>query len=299
MAYRFKRKESVSGGVARIIDEQVTNAAENLTGANPDINEGVHEARKSFKKARSVLRLARSGLGERLYREENSWFRDAKNSLSSVRDAEAMIETYDALGERFAVVKECPSLLSVREGLTARRDRIAEQDQDLDRRAEELAAKLKGRAEDAERLNLEKEGFAAIGPGLDRAYRRGRKAMKEAYKSPSDEQFHEWRKRVKDYWYQSRLMRNACPEALNPQIADLKQLSDVLGDDHDLAVFGQVLQNHDGALEGDTSSLVYLAQGRQEELRAEARLLGKRIYAKNPKSAVKALAAHWRDWKTR
>ena len=75
--------------------------------------------------------------------------------------------------------------------------------------------------------------------------------------------------------------------------------SDVLGDDHDLAVFGQVLQNHDGALEGDTSSLVYLAQGRQQELRAEARLLGERIYAKSPKSAVKTLAAHWKAWKSR
>ncbi len=115
MAYRFKRKESVSEGIRRIVVEQSSKAAGELAGENPDIHDGVHNARKAFKKIRSLLRLARKDLGKDLYKKENKRFRNAKNRLASVRDAEAMIETFDALSERFPAVAECTSLSGLRD----------------------------------------------------------------------------------------------------------------------------------------------------------------------------------------
>jgi len=297
MPYRFKRKETVPEGLRRIVVEQSEKAAGELSGENPDIDEGVHNARKSFKKIRSLLRLVRSDLGKRRYKQENQWFRDAKNRLSSVRDAEAMIETFDSLAVRYPSVAECPSLSSLRDALEKRRDEVAEQAVDLEQVAGSLAEELHGVEGRTRSWDLSHNGFAAIRPGLERYYGEGRKAMDKAYSKPSDERFHEWRKRVKDHWYHCRLLRNIWPEGMSARIDELKRLSDLLGDDHDLAVLGGILAKEGGDLSGDTETMRCLAERRQGELRAEAGVLGERLYAQSPDCLADEFAGYWRIWK--
>jgi len=247
MTYRFKRKESVPKAVRRIVSEQSQKAALELGGGNPDIHDGVHNARKCFKKIRSALRLVRGGLGNRVYRRENGWFRDAGRQLSAVRDAEAMIETYDRLAERYPDIAECSSLHVLREALVQRRQRIAQDEQDLEGQAHALARELEDVPSRAADWPLTHNGFAALAPGLERSYRRGRKAFEKAYRKPSDERFHEWRKRVKDYWYHTRLLGRSWPEFMESRISELKDLADLLGDDHDLAVLQQTRLGGRGA----------------------------------------------------
>lgn len=95
MPYRFKHKEKVPQGVRRIVTEQAERAARELGGENPDIHEGVHNARKCFKKIRSLLRLVRHVIGEKTYKEENRWFRQAAHQLAGAREAEALLEMFD------------------------------------------------------------------------------------------------------------------------------------------------------------------------------------------------------------
>ena len=56
---------------------------------------------------------------------------------------------------------------------------------------------------------FERDGFDALSPGLRRIYRRGRKAMRAAREDPSAENLHEWRKRVKDLWHATEIVRRA------------------------------------------------------------------------------------------
>jgi hypothetical protein len=44
---------------------------------------------------------------------------------------------------------------------------------------------------------------------LRRIYRRGRKAMQHAQADPTNENLHEWRKRVKDLWHAEQILRPA------------------------------------------------------------------------------------------
>jgi CHAD domain-containing protein len=107
---------------------------------------------------------------------------------------------------------------------------------------------------------------------------------------PIDRRFHDWRKRVKDYWYVSRLLRRCWPELMENRVAELKRLSDLLGDDHDLAVMRSLLV-HEQANLGDTTSLLSgLLRQRQQELRAVAGPLGMRLYATAPDCAVAQMA---------
>jgi CHAD domain-containing protein len=296
MPYRFKCKETLPEGVQRIVVEQSEKAAGQLSG-NPDVHDGVHNARKSFKKIRSLLRLVREDLGEDIYKDEHQWFRNAKNRLSSVRDAEAMIETFDTLAEHFPSVAECPPLGSMRESLVVRRRRIAEESVDLEQVAHETATGLRQVEERTRRWELARDEFAAIGPGLERIYSKGVKAMHKAYRKPSDARFHQWRKRVKDHWYHTRLLRNIWPEVMRARSEELKRLSDLLGGDHDLAVMRATLAREKPDSEDDTAVLICLAQRRQGEVRSEAETLGLRLYSEEPDSLVDELAGYWRIWK--
>ena len=47
---------------------------------------------------------------------------------------------------------------------------------------------------------------------------------------------HDWRKRVKDLWYHERLLAPTCGPTVRGHAKELDRLSDLLGDDHDLAL---------------------------------------------------------------
>ena len=91
MSFELNPDESLRKNIRRIARDQMDKALECLTGpreGSPD--EAVHEARKSFKKIRAVLRLVRPVIDEQSYREENTCFRNAGRPLTEVRDAKIL-----------------------------------------------------------------------------------------------------------------------------------------------------------------------------------------------------------------
>jgi CHAD domain-containing protein len=297
MPYRFKRKETVTESVVRIVGEQARRAAREIRGEVTGNHDGVHNARKSFKKIRSLLRMIRGEIGGTEYRRENRWFRGMAHRLAGARDAEAMIETCDQLAERFPQPSECSPVLTVRESLAQRRQHKLEERDGLSRVAEELAPQLERMPERLGDWDLKNDGFEVLAPGLKRSYRRGRKALFFASEQPDDERFHEWRKRVKDYWYHTRLLRRIWPALMEARAFELKRLSDLLGDDHDLAVLGTFLHREQKSLGTSAALTACLAKQRQLELRAEALPLGQLLYARAPSCALNELCRSWRVWK--
>jgi CHAD domain-containing protein len=93
--YRLGKDEPVTQGVRRIAHGQLELVAEQLHGDPGD--EGIHEARKAFKRLRALLRLTRDQLGTDVRRRENAAFRDAGRRLSGARDARVLVETLDDL----------------------------------------------------------------------------------------------------------------------------------------------------------------------------------------------------------
>src|SRR5260370_34629660 len=63
MGYHLERNEPVPQGLRRIAREQLASAADELGKRGSRRAEGIHEARKSIKKVRAVLRLVRRELG--------------------------------------------------------------------------------------------------------------------------------------------------------------------------------------------------------------------------------------------
>jgi len=293
MSYRLHFNESLDDGIPRIVCEQVERAIEELSGPDTDLPEAVHQARKRCKKIRGLLRLIRGAFSES-YPDENAWFRDLARRLSDARDAEAMLECFDKLYDTFSQELGTGAFASVRHALAERRDAVQE-DAGLPQRVRESAAELQDAHARVLGWRLDSGGFAAIEKGLLRTYRRARKAMHASYDIPTPERFHEWRKRVKYHWYHLRLLREVWPAPMKTLAAETKQLADLLGDDHDLAVLHRMLVHERDAFgePGEIDALLGLAARRQDQLRDEALTRGWRLFTGKPSDFRDRLHACW------
>lgn len=297
MAYRLQAGEPVTDGVKRVILGEIDEAAGMLAADAEDRDEGIHDARKAFKKIRAALRLARPIL-DGAYATENAWFRDTARRLSDLRDAQALLESFDKLQQTFAEEMQGETFADIRAALDRRRQSMAEQDADLAGIVEAVRADLENVRDRIDSWTLREKGFAAIGRGLRETYRRGRQARATAYRKQSDEAFHEWRKGVKYHWYQVRLLQDLWPEMLKTHRAALKELAEILGDEHDLVVMKQTVAALDPELREREGFDTFLAliDRRQQQLRTAARSLGDRIYAEKPNSLHRRFRAYWRAW---
>lgn len=302
MGYRLKVDEPVADGVKRVVLEEIDKATtmlrQNGDKRDHDQDDGIHEARKSFKKIRAVLRLVRPSLGA-AYGRENAWFRDVARELSGLRDAQAVLESLEKLRKACPEQTDQALFADIRTALARRRTAAEDHDTDLAKTVERVCADLDDVRQRIEAWDLGRAGFAAIGPGLRRTYRRGRQARAITRRSPSDEAFHEWRKRVKYHWYHVRLLQDLWPGMLKPYRASLKEMSTILGDDHDLVVLKQAVAASDSVARDSTACATFtaLVDRRQEQLRAAAHPLGERIYADKPKCLHGQFQSYWQTWR--
>jgi len=299
MPYRIKRGETVRQGVERIAMEQIRRARRELRGDAPDAAEAVHQARKRFKKLRALLRLVRPVMSQQVFKAENRFFRDKARALASARDDQVMLDTLETLGAGGSEESVPEELAGLRDRLAARRDaHLQSGGEDLGDRMSEVAEALERYPDRIADWRIWAKGFEALAPGLERSYREGRKALKAVCKKPDQVRFHEWRKRVKDHWYHSRLLTGLWPEVMEARGVELSRLADLLGDEHDLAVFGQTLDT--AAKESLTPEaekrLLRQVSRRQKRLRRKALVLGRRVYAEKPKRLRQRWTAYWEAW---
>ena len=299
-AYRLLAREPTGPGIKRILTAQIDDAIVQLRaepGTEPA--DAIHEARKDVKKIRSALRLVRDEIGDDTWRRENDHYRDLARKLSSFRDAEILVEALDGVGERFGPTAR--ERFGVLRKQLDDENRAAHDDGSVERAMAGAAAELAAGRSRIDALPLESDGWELIAPGLHRSYRRGRKRLRAVEEEPSVTNLHELRKRVKDLWYQLRLIRDADRGMLEPLADHAHDLSDHLGDDHDLALLRDEVQRRRDLFSNpaDQRHLLHEIDQRRGELQFAAISLGERIYAEKPKRFTKRLEKRWEAWRDR
>jgi CHAD domain-containing protein len=292
-AFRLTPGQPVPDELRRAARGRIDHALDELRGAaGSSREEAVHEARKDMKKLRALLRLVRSELGDELYRSENETFRDTARALAGVRDADVMLATLGDLEERYG---ELPGMARrLRPALVAHRFRASAGSLGPGSTAA-VATLVQARAR-IEDWPLEASGFEAFEEGLRRSYRRGRRDYHAARELPSAENMHEWRKRVKDLWYHLSLLEESWPQVMSALADEAHELSDRLGDDHDLAVLRDWAHEHASALNGADPMLRgfdVIVEARRRELQHEAFGFAARLYADKPNAFVTRVRAWW------
>jgi CHAD domain-containing protein len=291
MAYRFNTAESVPDNVRRIASEEIEFAISHLRkSGGTDRVKDIHEARKAIKRLRALLRLVRPQLG-RWFRRENRALRDVGHSLSDLRDASILLDTFDGLPKDSGDSKRLEPL---RSGLQ-RQKRAKEQAVNTQEILRGAADNLRKAGERVAEWPLDSDGFEAIAEGLGTEYRDGRKAMSRAIKANDSLLYHEWRKRAKNLLFHVRLLANVIPETLERREKQLHQLETALGDDHNLLILRQHLDSHPKGFGGKkvVQHSLHLVGARETELRTKAEALGEQVYSRRPKEFVELLRAGW------
>jgi hypothetical protein len=130
--------------------------------------------------------------------------------------------------------------------------------------------------------------LALLAPAARRIYRRGREALTRLRKKPSDERWHELGKRSKDLWYVSQLLQPVTPKQMKQVRKQAHRLSDLLGEDHELALLEQRIRG--GQLSEKEVKLVRRLIGRRRRnLQDEALLLARRLYRRKPRKFARRL----------
>jgi len=253
-------------------------------------DEQIHRARKELKRARADLRLLRHTIGQAAYARENAVLRDAARPLSGVRDAAVLKETVETLIKSGRSGARRRLLTKVRGALTqAHREALAELR--MLNAVKESVACLVAAAARMRQWQFEQPHTARLHKGLQRIYKQGRAAFTTACADPTNEHLHEWRKQVK-YLGQSMEVWKAHDATGVKRLAKrADKLADLLGDDHDLAVFAERLEQLDSP-HPIRPAITRDIAGRRIHLQKKALKIGRRFFKAKPRSFVHDIAHH-------
>ena len=292
----LRTDETPAEGVKRILLERVEYIHEQMLNPVEGREKAVHNARKSCKRIRAILRLVRDDIGEASYHQENGFYRDTSRLVAPLRDSAVLLEVLVKLAEAEAIPADLDEVL--REKLTARHARVSQQllaESDVMAR---VAERMENGRSRLLALPLNNTGFGLLAPGIERVYRQGRRRMAAAYASDQPHAFHEWRKQVKYLWHHLEVVQPIWPSILGALIQEYNHLSDFLGDAHDLYQFAGALRAEGDTLGAnpDYDALLTLLAQRRHRLEQAARTLGQRLYYEKPSLFTSRLSGYWSAW---
>jgi hypothetical protein len=292
MAYRLKLKTTLALELRRIALEQIEIARQALARGD-DRAAAVHDARRSLKRLRAMLRLVRPALGETWFKQSNRQLAGLGQRLSQSRDLDVMVVTLSKLENgRSGLAKDVAERL--RRAVAHHRGRAngatrPASDRDLGsalKRAEKLFA--------IERLRS--LSLVHVAAGLEQSYRKARRTFREAYQGGSDESFHNWRKATQAHWRHMQLLGRGWPESIGARAAEAKELSRLLGEDHDLSVL-LAFAHKNGTTDlaaTDLDALRASCLKGQRQIRDVARLHAERLFADRPRQLTKHILRYWK-----
>ncbi len=290
MTYRLMLQEPISHGVRRVGLEQIEIAETKLAG-DDDVAAAIHDTRRCLKRLRALLHLARPGLDETAYRREAKQLAAIGKLLSRARDRHVMQQVLTKLEHPGPLPKS--TVVKMRRLVAASAVRNGEQAPSDGRDA--ALARLKRARKLFAGKAIEDLELEHVIDGLEITYRKARTAMRKAYAKPSDETFHAWRKTTQRHWRHMLLLSHAWPEALMARAGEAKELSRLLGEDHDYAILVAFAEKRGKSAVGaeDLASLMDLCRSRQQELRDLAKLRGDRLFAEGEESFKQRIALYW------
>ncbi|MCY4083007.1 MAG: CHAD domain-containing protein [Caldilineaceae bacterium] len=294
MKFTLIPEEAPSDSLRRIASEQIGGAIAQLQRKD-DLNEGIHEARKHFKRVRALLRLARGALPAETYAFENQFFRDLGRLLSPVRDSAVYIETLDLLrdSQRGRIADE--AFLRLRKRLVREHRAVLNEFAQDEQRQGSIIDSLRYAQPRVAEWRFRQSEFSLFRAGLRRIYGRGREERAVAFSQPTTESFHAWRKRVKYLWYHLQILQPLWPAQLKAVERDCDRLADRLGEEHDLAVLLATPTVQD-LLDSRSISADLLRSNvsrERERQRRAAIPLAQRIYVESPRQFVDRIEAYW------
>ena len=199
MAFALNPTRPIRRGLQHLVHKTLRHAGEDL---QHDPESAVHAVRKRVKQVCAIVKvLHQTDAGA--FDKDGRRLRAAGQRLSILRDADAVIATFDHLRARFPTRLPEHTYAIVRRQLVqakARTMRNAKADQSLAHVAHRLHTVSRS-VRQWRVPTIEVLQWPAL---LKEGYRASRTAMRRAHEKMRPSDLHRWRKRVKTLWYQLR-----------------------------------------------------------------------------------------------
>src|SRR5438067_3738339 len=243
MAFRLKLREPLPEGLKRVFGEQIDSALHLCQHPAKQRGVTVHEVRKHLKKLRAAMRLAAGKVGKNCHTEEDRCVRKIGRMVSDLRDAQVRLQTFIQLREKAAKNSKKQLFPCTEELLLLERESFSAAFAGWQRQAIPQLERIKARLMDWPVDGLD---WKQIRNAVCKIYRRGQRALAKTIDDPEPENFHAWRKRVKDIWYQLRILQPLNRVVLERIGTDAEILGELLGREHDFDFLLARLENEGG-----------------------------------------------------
>jgi CHAD domain-containing protein len=289
MGFRLKLREPLPDGLKRVFREQGESALELCRHPAKERGVTVHEVRKHLKKLRAAMRLAVGEVGKNRHAREDRCVREIGRLVSDLRDAQVRLQTLIQLRDETAKGSGEIRFPHIEELLSLERDSFSAAFAGWQKQA---IPKLERVEERVSKWPLAGITWKQICGTVGKIYKRGERGLAKTIKKPQPENFHAWRKRVKDLWYQLRILQPLNRVVLEKIAADVEVLGELLGREHDFHFLLARLEKESGdeTLSDELVQLQKLIRKRGKRLRRNALELGRRFYAEPAKAFAKRIS---------
>ena len=289
MAFRLKLREPLPEGLKRVFCEQIDCALHSCQHPAKQRGVTVHEVRKHLKKLRAAMRLAIGAVGKNCHAQEDRCVRKIGRSVSDLRDAQVRLHTFIQLRNKAAKNSERQLFPRTEELLLLERESFSAA---FDGWQKAAIPQLENVKACLVAWPLHGLNWKQICNAVCKIYRRGQRALAATIDDPGSENLHAWRKRVKDVWYQLRILQPLNRVVLEEMAHDAEVLGELLGSEHDLDFLRARLEKESGdeTLADELAQLQKLITKRCIRLRCDALELGRRFYAEPSKAFAKRIS---------
>src|SRR5205809_1316219 len=229
MGFRLKLREPLPDGLKRVFREQIESALRLCQQPAKQRGVTVHEVRKHLKKLRAAMRLAVDEVGKNRHAGEDRCVREIGRLVSDLRDAHVRLQTLIQLHDETAKGSGENHFPHIEELLSLERESFSAAFAGWQKQAIPKLERVGGRLS---KWPLAGITWKQICGTVGKTYKRGQRGLAKTIKKPEPENFHAWRKRVKDIWYQLRILQPLYRLVLEKIAADAEVLGELLGRDH-------------------------------------------------------------------
>jgi CHAD domain-containing protein len=264
-----------------------------------DAEGSVHAVRKRIKRIRALVRLVGDERGKKAFAKIDARLQGSGKHFAHVRDAEVLVATLEKVKSGTHHKFKSAIVEGLHRRLVARRNAAMAKLLGRSRPVDEISRSLKDVRRDVGDWKFGSD-WSVVSPGLMATYGAAQKALPAALADPSIENLHSWRKEAKFLWYQLQFLCVLKPRVISPLDKHLHELTNILGDDHDLAVLTQTVVEHREDWELAEFAVPLGAAILKDRIKLQERAfsLGRKMFSEPPADFAKRLHGRKRAART-
>lgn len=290
MPYRLDL-DDLPSAFASLVRREVKRIA-HYSHLDPDARQetaAVHDLRKSVKRLRAVLRLADGATDEaslhgldRHIRKLGRWYAPARDQAVTSTLLDDLISDGTIKSKILAGKLKAACVVEVAPAGTI--------DFDIDDTMRRFDA-----------LTFQTATLETVVRSASRAYKRARHGRGRAERAGTSDAFHDWRKLVQRHARHMQLLADLWPEEMQVRLETAKELSDVLGEEHDFSGLDRCLATiaMAPAQRRALDRVRLTIAARQAALRVSSLALGGRLFAERSRAFRGRLEAYASERDTR